>query len=577
MENPTNRYEELSYERKQLQFDGKAPKWLTTAGYQLLTEKKYLDTGETPIDMYSRIARRADELTSMPIPEEYGYDNWYEAFFDVMWKGWLSPSTPVLTNMGNNRGHPVSCSGSYVDDSIESFYKARRELAQLTQRGYGTSVCLDPIRHRGAPISKGGTANGVMQFASGVVQDMHDVSQGNSRRGSCGIYINPLHKDADEIIDQIIADDDGWNIGWNIGDEFNELFYKDPEKADYIWKRMLRAKLIKGKGYFFFIDKVNRRRPQAYKDHNVFVRHSNLCSEIHLFNDDENTFTCVLSSLNVSKYDEWKDTYLPQIAMVFLDAVTEDMLIKAKQETGFGRVISFMEKTRPVGLGVLGLSTYYQDKRWVFGDLQSRMFNQMLFREINLKTLEASKLLAKYHGEPEWLKGYGERFSHRLALPPTMSTSIVQGGVSQGIEPVFANVYEQDTAGGTVYRINPSFLKLMKDRGMYTVEVMERIAQDQGSVQGEDWLTDEEKAVFRTAFEINQEVILAMAADRQKNVDQGQSLNLYFTADEDEEEIARLHHLAFKDENILGLYYVRTLNGALKVTPNKSVCEACEG
>jgi len=574
----TTKYEKLSHTRKALQRNGQAPDWLTTAGYQLLTEKNYLDVAETPFTMYTRLANRASELTTVAIPEEFGYATWHDAFLDVLWKGWLSPSTPVLTNLGNNRGHPVSCSGSHVGDSIRSYYQTRMELAQLTQRGYGTSVVIDPIRPRGSPISKGGTANGAMQFAGGVVQDMKEITQGSSRRGACGMYLNPLHEDFEEFIDQIIADDDGWNIGWNITDEFDELFENDPERADRIWKKMMRAKLIKGKGYFFFVDKVNRNRPKMYKDRGFTVKGSNLCSEINLFSDEDHTFTCVLSSLNVAKYNDWKDTYLPQIAMVFLDAVIEDMLIKARQEEGFERIIAFTEKSRAVGLGILGEATYYQQESWVFGGLQSRMFNQKLVRDLNTKTLEASRWLAKEVGEPEWLKGYGERFSHRLAFPPTMSTAIILGGVSQGIEPVFANVYEQDTAGGTIYRINPPFLKLMKDRGQYTEEVMQRIADDQGSVQDEDWLTPHEKDVFKTAFELNQETILHMAGDRQKNgLDQGQSLNLYFTAEEKEEEIARLHDLAFKDPWIFALYYVRTLNGAMKIQPIKSVCESCEG
>ncbi len=312
-------------------------------------------------------------------------------------------------------------------------------MAQLPQRGNGTSTVLDPIRPRGSVISKGGTANGIMQFASGVVQDMKEVSQGSSRRGACGQYVNPLHEDFDEIADQLIADDDGWNIGWNITDEFEALFTTDPKRADHIWKKMLKVKLIKGKGYFFFVDKVNRANPQMYKDRGFKVRSSNLCAEITLMNDADHSFTCVLSSMNVSKYDEWKDTKAVQIAIVFLDAVIEDMLIKAREEPGFGRVIAFTEKSRALGLGVLGLSTYYQQSGWEYGNFPSIMFNKALFNRLNTDTLETSRWLAKEVGEPEWMQGYGERFSHRMALPPTMSTSIIQGGVSQGIEPSFAN------------------------------------------------------------------------------------------------------------------------------------------
>lgn len=578
----TTKYEKLSFQRKQLQADGLAPEWMSTASYQLLTENSYLDIAETPHDMYERIAVRADELTEFDIPEEYGYPSWREAFYDVMWKGWLSPATPVLTNMGNSRGHPISCSGTYIGDSIKSFYEARKEVAQLTQRGYGTSWCLDPIRHRGAPISKGGTANGVMQPASGVVQDMKDVSQGNSRRGSIGQYLNVLHPDFDELCSQLMADDDGWNIGWTITDEYERLFDTDPERADAIWKKILKTKMVKGKGYFWFMDKVNRARPKVYVDRNIYVRHSNLCTEIALMSDKDHTFSCVLSSVNVSKYDEWKDTYLVQIAAIFLDAVISDMLIKAKQEEGFERVVAFTEKSRAIGLGVLGLSTYYQKQNWIFGDLQSIMFNQKMMRHLDRETLAASRLLAEKVGEPEWMKGYGERFSHRLALAPTKSTALIMGGVSEGIAPVYANVYEQDTAGGTIYRINPVLLDIMKEKGQYNEEVMTRIANAQGSVQGEDWLDDHQKKVFKTAFELNQETILLMASHRQKIMNEGgggqsQSLNLFFTAEESEEEISRLHHIAFEDENIQSLYYIHSLNEESVYKVDKSECEACEG
>lgn len=577
----SNKYERLSHMRKQLQADGLAPEWMSTASYQLLTGQDYLDTAETPKDMYLRIAKRAAELTEFDIPTYFGYDTWFEAFFDIMWKGWLSPSTPILTNMGNSRGHPIACSGTYLGDSIVSFYEARKEIAQLTQRGYGTSWCLDPVRPRGSKISKGGEANGIMQPASGVVQDMKDISQG-TRRGNVGQYLNPLHTDFDELCDQIIADDDGWNIGWNLTDEYNDLYRTDKDRADLIWKKMLKAKMVKGKGYFYFLDKVNRARPKMYVDRGFYVRHSNLCAEIALMSDKDHSFTCVLSSMNVAKYDEWKNTYAVQLATIFLDAVISDMLIKAKDEPGFERIIAFTEKSRAIGLGQLGQSTYFQMQSWPFGNFQSIQFNQMLMKHLDTESLIASKLLAKEVGEPEWMIGYKERFSHRLALPPTKSTAIIQGGISEGIGPVYANVYGQDTAGGTVFRINPVLLPIMKDRGQYTEAVMERIAKAQGSVQGESWLTDHEKEVFRTAYEINQETILLMGSHRQRIMSaggggQGQSLNLYFTAEESEEEISRLHHLAYEDEHLQSLYYVHSLNEESTYKVDKSTCSACEG
>lgn len=577
-----NKYEQLSHDRKQLQRDGQAPNWYSTASYQLVTEKAYLNVGETPRAMFERIAARASELTKFQIPADFGYTSWDDAFNDVMWKGWLSPSTPVLTNMGNERGHPISCSGTHLGDSIRDFYTARREIAQLTQRGYGTSTCLDPVRQRGASISRGGTANGVMQPASGIVDDMDEITQGTSRRGSCGQYINPLHGDFNEFADKLAQNELGWNAGWNFTEDFDELLIKDPASADAIWKRIMNIKMRTGKGYMLFLEKINKWRPEVYKRLDFYVRHSNLCAEILLMSDKEHSFTCVLSSVNAAKYDEWEDTKLIQIATVFLDAVIEDMLIKARKEPGFERIIAFTEKSRAQGLGILGEATYFQDHMWEFGDFMSIQFNQKLMREMNTETLTASRLLATHLGEPEWMKGTGERMSHRLALPPTKSTSIHMGGVSEGINPVFANVYEQDTAGGTVYRINPSFLRIMKERGMYDKETMKRIADDQGSVQGEDWLTDHEKAVFKTAFELNQETIILMGGHRQEIMakgggGQGQSLNLFFTAEEDEKEISRIHYIAYKHPFIFSLYYVYSLDKTMKHQVDKTDCAACEG
>jgi len=306
------------------------------------------------------------------------------------------------------------------------------------------------------------------------------------------------------------------------------------------------------------------------------------CAEIQLYCDEDHSFSCVLSSMNVSKYNDWKDTKAVEIATVFLDAVISDMLIKAKKEKGFEKVIAFTEKSRAIGLGILGESTYFQQEGWVFGDLQSILFNQILVKQLDERTLQTSMWLAEKLGEPEWMKGYGKRFSHRLAFPPTMTTSVIMGGISQGIEPVFANVYEQDTAGGTVFRINPPFLKLMKERGMYTEEVIRRIAEDKGSIQDENWVTAKEKEIFKTAFEINPFSILKMSGDRQKEMNktgggQGQSTTLYFPHDALEEEISEVHHEAFKDPHIESLYYIRTLNGKTKVKVDRSECVACEG
>jgi len=574
----TSKYEQLSSERKRLKSIGESPEWLSTPAFQMLSNQGYLQPGETPKGMYTRIAKRLGSLVDPRIDVKlFGdFNNWEEAFFHDMWKGWLSPATPELVSIGTERGMGVSCSGVMPDDSIEGFYDTRREIALLTKEGFGTTVCLDPIRHRGSAISNSThKASGVTQLMLGLVRDMEEISQG-SRRGQIGQYLNPMHPDFDEVVDQLIADDVGLNIGWNLTDAYEELFQTNPQRADKIFQRMMKVKALKGKGYFFKKDHVNRRRPQMYKDRGFVVESSSLCNEINLFCDKDHTFSCVLASVNRARYEEWKYTKLEQRGMIFLYAVIEDFLSKAKGKPGFEKVVRFTDKTRAVGLGVMGEASYYQSRGWVYGGVESRRSNKTYFQRMNDETLKVSKYLAKTIGEPEYMKGYGEYFSHRMAIAPTTSTSVILGNPSRGIEPVYANVYMDETAAGAIYTINPQLFKLLKSKNLYSEDMMRRISQDNGSIQKIDEFTASEKAIFMTAFEIDQEFILQMGSDRQQFIDQSQSLNLYFDKTVKEEEFARLHHLAIIDPHILGLYYVRALDGeAHKLS--KDECIACQG
>jgi len=575
-------YEHFSAERKRLQREGLAPKWMTTAGYQLLSEKHYLLNAETPKDMYNRLSNRIADLIPKSIDitlfnDSTGITSWRELFFRDLWNGWLSPSSTILSNLGTDKGHPVSCSGTHLGDGIHEFYKARHEIAILTKLGYGTSWDLSSVRARGAKFGQNGIASGVTQPMNGAKQDMRDVSQGSTRRGQIGQYLDVMHKDFDEVNDELRTDPSGLNIGWTFTDEYKTLTKSNPQRADEIWTKVLKTKMQTGKGYFFWKDKVNARRPQMYVDRGFSVVASNLCLEIHLFSDKEHTFSCVLSTVNAYRWDEWKDTKLVQRAMIFLDVVIEDMLLKARKDSSgaLENIIRFTENTRAVGLGVQGNTSYMQQNRMVYGEMESRQFEAKLFKHLDEESLKASQYLAKAVGEPEYMIGYGERFSHRLTLPPTKSTSTIMGGYNEGCMPVFANAFTEDNASGEVFRINPVFLELMKDRGMYTEVVMKRIVENNGSVQEEDWLTKHEKKVFLTAFEQNQYTILSMASERNNRVDQGQSINLYIDDSTTEEEISDLHLTAEADPFIFGLYYIRSLNGLAK---HKSTdeCTACE-
>lgn len=296
------------------------------------------------------------------------------------------------------------------------------------------------------------------------------------------------------------------------------------------------------------------------------------CTEITLFSDEEHTFTCVLGSMNLSRYDQWKDTDAIFTATLFLDCVAEEFIERGKQIKGLENAVRFTEKGRALGLGVLGFHTYLQQKMIPFESLEAHFENINIFRRIHEESERATKWMAEHWGEPEWCKGYGRRNTHLIAIAPTLSTSLLMGGISQGIEPIYKNIYVQGSAAGELNRINPVLLELMKERNVYDEKNINEIINDNGSVRNVTWLSDEEKSVFKTAFEIDQKAIIRMAATRQKYIDQAQSINLFFAADESEEYISEVHQMAFNDPMIKSLYYIRSESG---VQGSKGECEAC--
>lgn len=566
----TNIYDKLSEERKQLQADGLVPEWYSTGGYQLFKEKyEYETNGRSVRGQFERIAKTAAQYIKH-IPEFAGAE---QKFFDLFWKGWLSPSTPVLANMGTTRGLSVSCSGSTINDSIDGFYKNLHETAMLTKMGFGTSSYLGSIRPRGSKISSGGKASGVVPVFKEHVQAMRNVAQGTARRGAWAGYIEIDHGDFDELADHIMAEPDDANIGWIIKNSFIEKLDAGDQESIRRFQKAMKMKMITGKGYFCFIDKINEKRPEMYKDKGLLVKASNLCSEICLTSDEDHTFTCVLSSMNVAKYDEWKDTDAVYWATIFLDCVAEDLIQKGKNVPGLEKAVRFTEKGRALGLGQCGFHTLLQKKMIPFEGFEAHMLSQEIAAHIWSESEKASRDMAKLLGEPEWCQGYGLRNTHRIAIAPTKSTALLMGGISEGINPDPAMSFTQMTAGGEVDRLNPQLLELMKKKGVYSKKHVAEITAAQGSVQNVSWLTDEEKAVFKTAFEINQKAIIRMASARGRYIDQWQSLNLFFAADEDPAWIAEVHSEAFRDPNILGLYYVYTQAGVQGATGE---CLACQ-
>lgn len=564
-----NIYKKLSEKRKLLQEQGLVPEWYSTAGFQMFCDKYEYDTnGRSVRGQFERIAKTAASYLKGTVFEKDAE----QAFFDMLWKGWLSPSTPVLANMGTNRGMSVSCSGGYIEDSVGGFYGTLHETALLTKYGFGTSGYLGDIRPRGSKISVGGKASGVVPVFKSYVNAMRDIAQGTARRGAWAGYLPIDHGDFDELADHIMAEPDDANVGWNVTSEFISKLEAGDTEAVRRFQKAMKMKMITGKGYFFFPDKANAKRPETYVANLLDIKAPQLCNEVILHSDENHTYTCVLSSMNVARFDEWEDTDAVYWATIFLDCVCEDFLSKARKVKGLEKAVRFTEKGRALGLGQCGFHTLCQTKMLDFESLEAHMLSQEIAKHIWEQSLEASKVLAANLGEPEWCKGFGVRNTHRIAVAPTKSTALLMGAISEGINPDPAMTFTQLTAAGEVERINPVLLDLMKKKGVYTKKHLQEITDKQGSVQHVDWLTEEEKAVFKTAFEINQKTVIRLASARGRYIDQWQSLNLFFSADESPSWIAEVHSEAFKDENILGLYYVHTQAGV----QGSKECVACQ-
>lgn len=550
-------YEKLSAERKFKQSSGEIPEFFETPGYSMFI-KKYAEPGKSVKDRYESIAREAAKYAKKLYGDQL---DWEYEFFNILWKGWLSPSTPLLSNFGTNRGLPIACEGSYIGDSVWDFYETLKECAVLTQQGFGTSAYMGDIRPRGSKFSDNGQANGVVPVFENFAEMTNQISQGSNRRGSFAGYIEADHPDFDEFIDSVFREPANKNVGFIFTQDLIDRMIKGEDGAKKIWGKVLRLRATFGKGYIWKVDTVNEAQPEAYKKNGLKNKASNLCSEITLFSDEDHSYTCVLSSLNLSKYDEWRDTNLVFLATVFLDCVVEGFIEKAENMPGLERAVRYTKKARSLGLGVMGYHDLLQQKSLDFETHEAAVFNKELFKNIEKEAKNASMWMAMQAGEPEWCEGTGYRNTHLMAVAPTMSTALIVGGTSQGIEPFIANAWTQNSAAGDSLRVNPNLIKKMKAAGVYKQETIDDILDNSGSVQHVTWLSDEDKQVFKTAFELDQMSIIKQASDRQQHIDQGQSLNLFFTPQDSPAYINSVHKAALLDPYIKGLYYLRSQHG----------------
>lgn len=561
------KFESLSQERKQLQANGGLPDWYTTQAWQMF-KSKYAVAGENAL--HGRHATIAKTL-ARHLPADVR-SAWERKFFDIMWQGILSPASPALANTGTDRGMMVSCSGQMVGDSVDGFYSSLRETALLSKYAFGTSADFSSIRPRGSAISTGGEANGAREVIDDFFTAASKISQGGNRRGSLGAYIDIEHGDWYECIESLETAPNGKNYGWIIRDSFVARLKAGDEDANARFTKALHVKLLTGKGYLFFVDKANRHRPAMYKEHGLEILASNLCTEIMLHSSEEYTYSCILSSLNLVHWDTIQKTDAVFVATVFLDCLCQEFIEKSEGVAGLEKVREFTRKGRAIGLGVMGFGTYLQQQRIPYMGLQAQFLNNTIFKHIHDESLRASQWLAQTLGEPEWCQGHGVRNTHRTALAPTKSTSLLMGGVSESWFPDPAMVFDAGSSVGELRRIVPEIYQVMKDRGVYNEATVQDIIDHVGSVQHVDWLTDEEKAVFLTAFEMDQWVLKRYASQRQKYLCQGQSLNFFVPEDGSEDLVAELMSDCVLDEEILSVYYIYSRSGIVV----RDECVACQ-
>lgn len=566
---------------------GEIPTWQNLEAFTTLS-RGYLLPEESPRGMYQRLAKTATKTL--------GRGKTFETdLFNAFWNNWICPASPVCSNYGTTRGMPISCFSSTIPDSVDGIFKTVHETAMLSKHGGGIGHYWGEVRGRGVDITGNGQSEGIIPWLKIEDTVIASVSQGGVRRGSSAQYLDVSHPDIEEFIDvrRQTGDDSrrcrsvGFHHAVVFDDGFMQRVEDGDEEARRIWSKFLKTRWEMGEPYAMFGDNANKAAPDIYKDKNLRITTSNLCSEIMLFTDDDHTFVCCLSSMNLARYDEWKGTNAVQLAIWFLDAVMEDFIQQARDVEGFERSVRFAEASRALGLGALGWHTLLQSKMLPFESFPAMQLNNEIWRHIREEATIATTELADAYGEPDWCKGYGVRNTHLLAVAPTLSNSIISGGVSEGVQPIVANVYANKTAKGTFLRRNPALEILLESKGHNDDVTWRKINADRGSVKHLDFLTDEEKAVFLTAREINQFALVRQAAQRQKYIDQGQSLNLFFStppedaSDETRNLVARyvhdVHMEAWKT-GLKSLYYMRT-ESPLKgdaVFKQESDCLACE-
>lgn len=547
--------------------------WLNEYSREFLI-KDYLLPGVSPEDRIKEISEYAEKILKK--------EGFAKKFFNYMSKGYYSLSTPVWLNFGLDRGLPISCFGSYVGDDMGQILFTLSEIGMMTKYGGGTSVYFGDVRERGAKIKNNGSSSGSVHFMQMFDTATNVISQGSARRGHVALYLPIEHPDIEEFLNIGTEGDKIQESTYSItvSDEWFKSMIAGDIKKRNIWAKVLERRSQIGYPYILFSDTVNNNTVDVYKDKGLKIYASNLCSEIALPSNENWSFVCCLSSMNIFYYDEWKNNDAVETMVQFLDAVMEDFLIKLEKRRDsedkrdkqtflfMERAYNFAKENRALGLGVLGWHSFLQNNMIAFESKRAKELNMEIFKFINEKVYKTSKELAKEYGEPEILKGYGRRNTTLLAVAPTTSSSFILGQVSQGIEPAFSNCFVKDLEKIKVTFRNRFLERLLIEKNKNTDEVWKSILENDGSVQQLDFLEKEEKEVFKTFSEIDQNVIIEQAGDRQKFIDQGQSLNLMIDPSISIKDINALYIKAW-ELGVKSLYYQHSINAAQQFNRKK--------
>jgi len=541
----------------------------------------YLSDGETAESRIRDIADRAESIL--------GIEGYSDKFYDYMSKGYYSLSSPVWSNFGKDKGLPISCYGSSIEDNLGDILNGQSEVGIMSKMGGGTSGYFGNLRPRGSGIADNGTSSGAVHFMQ-LFDKMADVvSQGSVRRGRFSPYLPITHKDADEFLD--IGTEGNpiqeLNHGVSVSNKFMQDMINGDSDKRKLWAKVLKRRGEMGYPYILFTGNANTDTVDVYRDKNHYIKASNLCSEIMLPSNDEWSFVCCLSSINLLHYDKWKDTDAVETLVYFLDAVISEFLEKLEdyrdsEEKENRYTFQFMEKAyrfakenRAIGLGVLGWHSLLQSKMIAWESTEASKINVDVFKLIKEKSYKASSDLASLLGEPKVLEGYGRRNTTLNAIAPTTSSAFILGQVSQGIEPVWSNCYVKDVAKIKTTIKNPFLEALLEDLGQNTRDTWLSIRDNDGSIQHLSFLTDDQKDVFKTFAEIDQNSIVMQAGTRQSYIDQGQSLNVMIHPDTPTKDINALYINAWR-MGVKSLYYQHSMNAAQQMNLKRD-CKACEG